>query len=199
MKITSLKPISVITPLILIILAGCYPKTDEIQELYERQASLEAKIDKLTQEMETGLSGISQDIDKVEANQQKLALDVQILEMKNAAAAEQNGKTDARKNVKNGKNSQGKQKPPANTPEFLYSRAASNYSDGQYEDAILEYQKLIDTYPKDKRVPEAYLKQGLSLINLGRKQEAKYFLNTLIDKYPNSREAQTAREKLKTI
>ncbi len=199
MKITSLKPISVITPLILIILAGCYPKTDEIKELYERQAVLEAKIDKLTQEMETGLSGISLDIDKVEANQQKLAQDVQALEVKNAAAAEQNGKTDVRKNVKNGKNSQAKRKTPANTPEFLYSRAASNYNDGQYEDAILEYQKLIDTYPRDKRVPEAYLKQGLSLINLGRKQEAKYFLNTLIDKYPNSREAQTAREKLKTI
>lgn len=88
MKITRLKPISVITPLILIILAGCYPKTDEIQELYERQASLEAKIDKLTQEMETGLSGISQDIGKVEASQQKLAQDVQILEMKNAVPRE---------------------------------------------------------------------------------------------------------------
>ena len=199
MKITRLKPISVITPLILIILAGCYPKTDEIQELYERQASLEAKIDKLTREMETGLSGISQDIDKVEASQQKLAQDVQILEMKNAVAAVNTGKTEARKNVKNGKSSQAKPKAPANTPEFIYSRAAASYDDGQYEDAILEYQKLIDTYPKDKRVPEAYLRQGLSLINLGRKQEAKYFLNTLIDKYPNSREARTAREKLKTI
>ncbi len=199
MKITRLKPISVITPIILIILAGCYPKTDEIQELYERQASLEAKIDKLTQEMETGLSGISRDIDKVEAGQQKLAQDVQILEMKNAVAAVNTGKTEVRKNVKNGKSPQAKPKPPANTPEFIYSRAAASYDDGQYEDAILEYQKLIDTYPKDKRVPEAYLRQGLSLINLGRKQEAKYFLNTLIDKYPNSREARTAREKLKTI
>lgn len=199
MKITRLKPISVITPLILIILAGCYPKTDEIQELYERQASLEAKIDKLTQEMETGLSGISQDIGKVEASQQKLAQDVQILEMKNAVAAVNTGKTEARKNVKNGKSTQAKPKPTVNTPEFIYSRAAASYDDGQYEDAILEYQKLIDTYPKDKRVPEAYLRQGLSLINLGRKQEAKYFLNTLIDKYPNSREARTAREKLKTI
>ncbi|MGH7891943.1 MAG: hypothetical protein ACREN0_06715, partial [Thermodesulfobacteriota bacterium] len=114
-----MKPISVITPLILIILAGCYPKTDEIQELYERQAVLEAKIDKLTQEMETGLSGISLDIDKVEANQQKLSQDVQALEVKNAAATEQNGKTDVRKNVKNGKNPQAKRKTPANTPEFL--------------------------------------------------------------------------------
>lgn len=198
MNIRRLKPVSVITPLILLLLAGCYPKSDEIQELYQRQAALEAKIDKLTQEMETGLSGISRDIDQVETNQQKLAQDVQALEMKKAAV-EKNGQAEPRKNTKNGKTPQTKQKPPANTPEFIYSRAAANYADGQYEDAILEYQKLIDTYPKDRRVPEAYLRQGLSLINLGRKQEAKYFLNTLIDKYPNSSEARTAREKLKTI
>ena len=199
MKITRLKPISVIAPLILIILAGCYPKTDEIQELYQRQTALEAKIDKLAQDMETGLSGINSNIAEVEANQRKLAQDVQALETIKADAEQKNGKAESRKNGKNGKTSQTKPKPSANTPEFIYSRAAANYNDGQYEDAILEYQKLIDTYPKDKRVPEAYLRQGLSLINLGRKQEAKYFLNTLIDKYPNSREAQTAREKLKTI
>jgi len=191
-----LKPISVIAPFILIILAGCYPKTDEIQELYERQTTLEAKIDKLSQDLEAGLSGINRNISEVEANQEKLAQDVQTLEMKKAAAAEKTGKAENRKNTKTG---QVKPNHPANTPEFIFSKAAANYNDGQYEDAILEYQKLIDTYPRDKRVPEAYLKQGLSLINLGRKQEAKYFLNTLIDKYPNSREARTAREKLKTI
>ncbi len=199
MNITRLSPISVIAPLIFLTLAGCYPKTAEIEELYQRQAALEAKIDKLAQEMETGLSGISRDLDGVEANQQKLSQDVQALGAQKTETAEKTGRTDPKKNGKNPKTSQAKSKTTANTPEFIYSRAAASYSDGQYADAILEYQKLIDTYPKDKRVPEAYLKQGLSLINLGRKQEAKYFLNTLIDKYPNSREAQRAREKLKTI
>jgi TolA-binding protein len=149
--------------------------------------------------MEAGLSRINQDIDKVETGQQKLTQDVEALKQRSAAADKTAVKLENRKNGRNGKTAQAKPKSPSNTPEFIFSRAAASYDDGQYEDAILEYQKLIDTYPKDRRVPEAYLKQGLSLINLGRKQEAKYFLNTLIDKYPNSSEAQTARQKLKTI
>lgn len=183
----------------LIVIAGCYPKTDGMQELYDRQAALEAKIDKLSHDLETGLSQIDQNIDKVEVSQQKLTADVETLKEKNAAAAKKVEKVENKKNTKNNKTAQVKPKAPPNTPEFIFSRAAASYNDGQFEDAILEYQRLIDTYPRDKRVPEAYLRQGLSLINLGRKQEAKYFLNTLIDKYPNSSEAETAREKLKTI
>ena len=199
MNITSLKPISVIVPLMLIILAGCYPKTDGLQELYERQTALEAKIDKLSQELETGLNQISQDMDRVEGNQTKLAGDMLALKEKDTAADKRADKVPGKQNSKNSKSTEYKPKSPSNTPGALYTKAVTNYNDGRFEDAILDYQKLIDTYPRDKRVPEAYLKQGLSLINLGRKQEAKYFLNTLIDKYPNSQEAQTAREKLKTI
>ena len=199
MNISRSSTISVIFPLLLIILTGCYPKPEEIKELYDRQAALEAKIDKLNQDMEAGLARIEQDMDKVETGQQKLETDVELLKLKNAPPEMKTAKPEPRKNSKSPKTGREKPKTPANTPEFIFSKADANYSDGQYEDAILEYQKLIDTYPKDKRVPAAYLKQGLSLINLGRKQEAKYFLNTLIDKYPDSKEAQTARDKLKTI
>ena len=202
MNIRHFIPVSILVPSMLIVIAGCYPKTDGMQELYDRQTALEAKIDKLSHDLETGLSRIDQNIDNVEVSQQKLTADVETLKEKNAAEEKKVEKAENRKNTKttkNGKTVQAKPKVPLNTPEFIFSRAAASYNDGQFEDAILEYQRLIDTYPRDKRVPEAYLRQGLSLINLGRKQEAKYFLNTLIDKYPNSQEAQTAREKLKTI
>lgn len=199
MNISRLSPIYFISPFLLIFLAACYPHPDEIKELYDRQAALEAKIDKLSQDMESGLARIEQDMDKVEAGQQRLETDVELLKQKNTLPPKQTAKADNKKNAKNSKTAQGKPKPQANTADFIFSKADASYADGQYEDAILEYQKLIDTYPRDKRVPTAYLKQGLSLINLGRKQEAKYFLNTLIDKYPNSKEAQTARAKLRTI
>lgn len=199
MNISRLSPIYFISPFLLIFLAACYPHPDEIKELYDRQAALEAKIDKLSQDMEAGLARIEQDMDKVEAGQERLEADVGLLKQKNTASEKKTASTDNRKNSKNSKTAEGKPKPQVNTAEFIFSKADASYEDGQYEDAILEYQKLIDTYPKDKRVPAAYLKQGLSLINLGRKQEAKYFLNTLIDKYPDSKEAKTARAKLRTI
>ncbi|HVY55026.1 MAG TPA: tetratricopeptide repeat protein, partial [Thermodesulfobacteriota bacterium] len=192
MNISRSGPVLLIFPVLFLTLAGCYPKTDEVKELYERQAALEAKIDKLSKDMEAGLTRIDQDVDTVEAGQRKLETDVDLLKLKTAEVPEKVVvRPEPRKTAKSTKTAQGKPKPDENTPEYIFSNADSNYADGKYEDAILEYQKLIDTYPRDRRVPAAYLKQGLSLINLGRKQEAKYFLNTLIDKYPDSKEAQT--------
>jgi TolA-binding protein len=39
----------------------------------------------------------------------------------------------------------------------------------------------------------------LSLTSIGRNEEAKLFLQTLIDKFPKSEEARIAREKLREL
>ncbi|MEE9253275.1 MAG: tol-pal system protein YbgF [Thermodesulfobacteriota bacterium] len=75
----------------------------------------------------------------------------------------------------------------------------SFYRGKKYEEAILEYQTFIDTYPRDQRVPHAYLKQALSLININRREEAKLFLQTLIDRYPKSDDSRFAKEKLREL
>ncbi|MCL4245182.1 MAG: tetratricopeptide repeat protein, partial [Candidatus Dadabacteria bacterium] len=145
------------------------------------------------------------DIQAVESGQAKLARDIESMKVRNVVLKEKVDKVAAKKSAKKAKPASAtaaeaaKKVPSSNTPEVIYSRAVKSYNNGKFEDAILEYQRLIDTYPNDKRVPEAYLRQGMALINLGRTQEAKFFLNALIDKYPNSSEAQTAREKLNTI
>src|SRR3972149_1459499 len=89
--------------------------------------------------------------------------------------------------------------PLVESPDALYLKAESYYQEGKYADAILEFQRFVDTYPRDKRAPTSYLKQGLSLIKIGRKDEAKFFLETLIDKFPKSEEAKIAREKLREL
>ncbi len=83
--------------------------------------------------------------------------------------------------------------------DALYALADSYYRQGEFEEAILEFQKFIDMAPNHRRIPSAYLKQGLSLIYLGRAKDARFFFETLIDKYPDSEEAAVAREKLKLI
>lgn len=83
--------------------------------------------------------------------------------------------------------------------DATYWIAESYYRQGEFEEAILEYQKFIDAYPKDERVPLSYLKQGLSLIEIDRDEEAKLFFQTLIDKYPQSEEARTAKEKIREL
>lgn len=185
-------------PTVLLLFTSCYPKTEGTEELYQRQQALESKIDQLSEDIESGLTKIERNIERIESNQLKLAGEIQNMQEKNVTLRRKIDKVAGPKADKRSKQAE-KAKQPNNTADVIYSKAVTSYNDGQFEDAILEYQKLIDTYPRDRRVPDAYLKQGMALINLGRKQEAKFFLNTLIDKYPDSSEAQTARAKLKTI
>ncbi len=77
--------------------------------------------------------------------------------------------------------------------------ADSYYREKWYEKAILEYQKVIEEYPKGNKVPSALLKQAYSFANLGEKSNARLILNELIKKYPQTQEAESAKEKLKTL
>jgi tol-pal system protein YbgF len=73
------------------------------------------------------------------------------------------------------------------------------YREKWYEKAILEYQNVIEKYPKGNKVPAALLKQGLAFSNIGDDANAKLILEELVRKYPKSNEAKVASEKLKAL
>jgi len=73
------------------------------------------------------------------------------------------------------------------------------YREKWYEKAILEYQKVIENYPKGNKVPASLLKQGLAFLNLGDKNNSRLILEELIKKHPGSNEAKIAKDKLKSI
>jgi tol-pal system protein YbgF len=69
----------------------------------------------------------------------------------------------------------------------------------KYEQAILEYEKVVKNYPSGSKVPYALLKQGLSFLNLGDKTSARLLLQQVIKDYPNTNQARIARAKLQEI
>lgn len=73
------------------------------------------------------------------------------------------------------------------------------YREKWYEKSILEYQKVIENYPKGNKVPASLLKQGFAFLNLGDKSNSRLILEELIRKYPDSNEAKIAKDKLKDI
>jgi len=73
------------------------------------------------------------------------------------------------------------------------------YHEKWYEKAILEYQKVIEIYPKGNKVQASLLKQGFAFLNLGDKSNARLILSELIKKYPKSNEAKIADRKLKGL
>ena len=148
-----------------------------IEDLYKRQDQLETKIDKLSEDLKT-LRGDMQPLNQaIEQTYSKLEKRVENLEKRKTSRGYQSG----------------------DSANSLYSTAESYYREKQFKEAILAYQRFIANYPRDRRVPLSYLKQGLSLISIGKKDEAKFFLQTLIDKFPKSEEAEVAKEQLRQI
>ncbi len=172
------------------ILSSCYTSKQTVDSLYEKQYELEAKIDRLTELVESSVQLIHRDINRLGNNQFLLTDQIERLERTNTTLKKKLNSVD--KNVAPVEKIQP-------TPNEVYANADENFQHGKYEDAILDFQKFIDSYPSDSRVADAYLKQGLSLTQLGRNKEAKFFFRTLIDKYPNSAEAKKAKNKMRTI
>jgi tol-pal system protein YbgF len=73
----------------------------------------------------------------------------------------------------------------------------SFYNEQWFEKAILEYQTVIEKYPKGNKVAGAMLKQGLAFLKLGDQGNARLILKDLQKKYPQSNEARIAADKLK--
>lgn len=73
------------------------------------------------------------------------------------------------------------------------------YREKWYEKAILEYQKVIENYPKGNKLPAALLKQGLAFLKIGDKANAKLILQELLDKHPQSNEGRIAAQKIKEL
>lgn len=74
--------------------------------------------------------------------------------------------------------------------------AESFYKDGNYEDAILAYEEVLKKNPKSDKVPGALLKQGLAFYELKDEKTGKIILEKLIQTYPDSEQAATAKKKI---
>lgn len=71
------------------------------------------------------------------------------------------------------------------------------YREKWYEKAILEYQKVIENYPRGNKVKASLLKQGLAFYKLGDKANARLILRELLKKHPKSNESKIAKKILK--
>lgn len=77
-----------------------------------------------------------------------------------------------------------------------YWTAEIHYARSEWERAILEFDKVIKTYPKSEKVAASILKQGFAFENLGSKKEARVLLESVMDRFPKSPEAAIAKKRL---
>lgn len=72
-----------------------------------------------------------------------------------------------------------------------------HYRQNNFEQAILEYDKVLEQYPGSNKTAAAQLKKGFALLELGRRDAGVRELNNLVARFPQSPEATQARERLK--
>lgn len=81
-------------------------------------------------------------------------------------------------------------------PNVRYWLGETYYQEKNYEQAIVEFQRVIKEYPGKEKAAAAMLKQALSFRELGDPKSAKFILKELIDKYPHAEEIAAAKEEL---
>jgi tol-pal system protein YbgF len=85
----------------------------------------------------------------------------------------------------------------ASNAQFYLGEIA--YSQKQYEQAIAEFDKVLNNYPKSFKLAPARLRKGMALIELGQKNPGIRELREVIKRYPGTDEERRARAKLKEL
>jgi TolA-binding protein len=78
-----------------------------------------------------------------------------------------------------------------------YYLGESLYSAKDYRGAIAEFERLARDFPQSPQAPSALLKTGYAYYELKDSVQGRRVLRTLVEKYPTSKEAKLAEERLR--
>ena len=73
------------------------------------------------------------------------------------------------------------------------------FRQGNYQQAVKDYDQVLQNFPTGNKAPAAQLKKGFALLELGQKDGGIAELRRLIQRYPRSNEALQARDRLRKL
>lgn len=79
----------------------------------------------------------------------------------------------------------------------LYWIGECYYSQKMYQEAVNTFTELISNYSDGDKIPDAILKKGFALIEMGNQSEGISVLKELISRFPLSEEASLAQQKIR--
>jgi tol-pal system protein YbgF len=85
----------------------------------------------------------------------------------------------------------------ASNAQFYLGEIA--YAQKNYEQAVSEYDKVLNNYPKSFKLAPARYKKGMALLELGQKNPGIKELREVVKRYPGTEEERRARAKLKDM
>ncbi|MBT0665023.1 tol-pal system protein YbgF [Geobacter pelophilus] len=85
------------------------------------------------------------------------------------------------------------------TANAHYWLGETYYSEKIYDQAILEFEKVVKEFPAKGKAPAALLKQAMAFKELDDAKSARFVYKKLIENYPLADEVKVAKEKLKEL
>ena len=77
--------------------------------------------------------------------------------------------------------------------------AEIQYKQGNFQQAVQNYDQVLQNFPSGSKAASAQLKKGFALIELGKQDDGVRELRHLIQRYPHSNEALQARDRLRKL
>lgn len=81
----------------------------------------------------------------------------------------------------------------------MYWIGECQYSQNRFYDAVSTFKEIVKKFPKGNKVPDALLKIGYAYLALDDPENARRYLEELVQKHPLSKAGVKAEEKLKSI
>jgi tol-pal system protein YbgF len=80
-----------------------------------------------------------------------------------------------------------------------YYLAELQYKQGNFQQAVQNYDQVLQNFPSGNKAASAQLKKGFALLELGKQDDGVQELRHLIQRYPRSNEALQARDRLRKL
>ena len=77
--------------------------------------------------------------------------------------------------------------------------AELQFRSGNYQQAVTNYDLVLQNFPSGSKAASAQLKKGFALIELGKQDDGVQELRHLIQRYPKTSEATQARDRLRKL
>ena len=173
------------------------PPADQSEERDEQMRELSGRVDSLE-------NAVAQANANKQGDKDAVAKDKQAIDQKFVAYEAALNKMEAEIAVLNDEIAKLKAPPPEATlvtpkGKTSYEQAEEQFAGKKWKDAIVNYQKFRDGNPKSKLYADATYKIGVCFSELGMKDEARVFLEDVVNKFPNSKEAKKASFRLKSL
>ncbi len=168
-------------------------QASDYQNLLEEVRRLNGQVEELQHRIQ---------LNEQNSNQGNLAQKVDSIERRLISFSETLLLFEAQMNQKLGANAsavKASDSKPSSHKDDPFEKAESLFKKSDWKNAILEYNKYRDNFPKGKNYSEATYKIGVCFQELNMKDEARAFYSEVIEKFPKAKSSRSAKYRLNQL